>query len=1349
MKKLFLFSCLFALCSLNILAAEEDTPTTCTVGGLRYILNSFDVYSYDKAYPNGQNEIEIPATVEYKGETYTVAWISDNAFNSSPFKKITIPETVWKIETNAFVVCANLESINIPDKVTNIPVQMCMNCISLKEVTLGTGIEYFEHSAFMGCKAIEKVYVKSKKIKGKESSVFPDEVLRNATLYIPIDARYYTLGFTNVVRYNYETNEVIPNPVTSITLSSTELALELDAKAEETTTVTATLTATVAPDTATYSSVTWASDNEDVATVVDGVVTALKAGTANITATAMDGTGIVATCVVTVTEKGNDEVVDGVVDAASTGLVFTYDSTAYTASVAKGTYSGDIVIPAKVLYNDTVYTVTSIGKSAFANCTSLTSVVIPEGITSIGNTAFTNCSRLTSVVIPEGVTSMGYFAFQNCYRLTSVVIPKSMTVIATGAFQYCSSLTSVVIPEGVTSIYNVAFSGCTSLTSVVLPKGVTSISLEAFMGCTSLTSVVISEGITSIDNNVFEGCTSLTSVVISEGITSIGNNVFEGCTSLTSVVINAVNVPTFGDESIGVEFVFVPKTSIAEYRTALSGCGYEEHQILAIEDKNEFEVTVTAEESKSGLMAALGAYGITEADNSAWNVLKLKVSGTINSYDFMIMRNKMLNLRYLDLSDATIVYNAYQHYQGYHSNDNELPAYAFYESDLIECKLPKNITSIGHDAFNMCGKLQSMDIPEGVTAIPDNAFNDCVALTTVNLPKSLKTIGISAFNNTGLVEIKFPMGLTTIKGMAFANTKLTEVHLPSSLTKVYNYAFSASTFSSSPLLDIYTYVVEPVNIGQNTFHSDTYTNATIHVPATSFTNYYYDTQWSQFQKKEKFDEPYEYFYLSKDFTMEEETPRLDGVVADSLTLEITPPDADFNAGSGFIVKGDDRQDLDEVHVKDDGNGNAGSIIGSGTEGNIYVNNLHIDINVTSGRWYFFSFPFDIKKENIKYDGSSVWREYDSQLRAEKKEGVNYAGAWKDVEENEGVYLHRGKGYIFQGSKAGVLTLIVPEASFNGEDKDLALNEYVSTGGDSKDASWNFVGNPHLNYFDVYDLGYEHPITVWNGSKYETFNPKHNEENYYVMHPYQAFFVQKPSGTDSIEFKAEKRQTQTQVEESVAASARTRIARSMNKTWKLVNVTLTNGTSTDVTKVVFDQNRLTTYEIGYDASKFLTNGVPQLYSLDADNTAYSINERPKGNGVVALGYQAPVAGKYTIAVTRADMGVMLTDKLTGKSHYFTNGEYTFTSAAGTFNDRFLLVTTGEGTVGINGVYSVGNAAVGVVDGQIAVSGAEGQEATVTTVGGVTVGSISGNGSLAVAPGTYIVTVGGSSHKIMVK
>lgn len=207
--------------------------------------------------------------------------------------------------------------------------------------------------------------------------------------------------------------------------------------------------------------------------------------------------------------------------------------------------------------------VTSIGKQAFYECRSLTSVTIPNSVTSIGDGAFSRCTGLTSVTIPNSVTSIGTAAFNLCRGLTSVTIPNSVTSIGEQAFAYCSGLTSITIPNSVTSIGRHAFVSCTGLTSPVynahvfaymptvysgaytIPVGIESIAGGAFEDCTGLTSMTIPNSVTSIGDYAFWRCTGLTSVTIPNSVTSIGESVF-ACSN-GSYYIGSLQTITVGE----------------------------------------------------------------------------------------------------------------------------------------------------------------------------------------------------------------------------------------------------------------------------------------------------------------------------------------------------------------------------------------------------------------------------------------------------------------------------------------------------------------------------------------------------------------------------------------------------------------------------------------------------------------------------------------------------------------------------------------------------------------------------------------------------------------------------------
>ena len=227
--------------------------------------------------------------------------------------------------------------------------------------------------------------------------------------------------------------------------------------------------------------------------------------------------------------------------------------------------------------------VTSIDNYAFKNCTSLTSITIPNSVTSIGYSAFNGCSGLQEISLPFvwNESSIRKFPFGEIFGDDKYVggiktqqpyydsddpqtiwgatyyIPSSLkkvTItggnISNGAFQDCSSLTSVTIGKNVTSIGERMFYGCSSLTNInvdINNKNYKSINgnlyskddrtlIQYAIGKTD-TSFNIPDSVTEIGEGAFIGCDSLTSIAIPNSVTEIGERAFSGCDSLTSITI--------------------------------------------------------------------------------------------------------------------------------------------------------------------------------------------------------------------------------------------------------------------------------------------------------------------------------------------------------------------------------------------------------------------------------------------------------------------------------------------------------------------------------------------------------------------------------------------------------------------------------------------------------------------------------------------------------------------------------------------------------------------------------------------------------------------------------------------
>ena len=95
------------------------------------------------------------------------------------------------------------------------------------------------------------------------------------------------------------------------------------------------------------------------------------------------------------------------------------------------------------------YDVVSIGEEAFANCTSLQGLTIPDSVTEIGSAAFYGCTALESLTVPDSVTKIESGTFFNCSALTNLTLGGKTTDIGDMAFGYCTSLETVALPETV------------------------------------------------------------------------------------------------------------------------------------------------------------------------------------------------------------------------------------------------------------------------------------------------------------------------------------------------------------------------------------------------------------------------------------------------------------------------------------------------------------------------------------------------------------------------------------------------------------------------------------------------------------------------------------------------------------------------------------------------------------------------------------------------------------------------------------------------------------------------------------------------------------------------------------
>ncbi len=408
------------------------------------------------------------------------------------------------------------------------------------------------------------------------------------------------------------------------------------------------------------------------------------------------------------------------------------------------------------------YDVTGIAGSAFAGCTSIKDIKLPESITYIGM-EFIKETQIETITIPQSVKNAEYYyhwggIFTGAEKLKEVIFEDGIknipaNVCRTGYNNQWSNyginnIEKVYIPDSVETIEEYAFYECNKIGDVTLPKSLKAIEAYAFAECDDIYKVDFKynpETEIKIGTGAFNSCNKLSNVNMTENIKSIGGYVFADCPQIKNITLPE-SVTYIGEHFIngtGIEIITIPKgieNVGADYNTTCGPLtGAEKLKEVIFEDG----------------IKKIPAY----------------ICKTIDSYGFNY--GKINNIKSIHIPDSVEEIGESAFYGCNKIGDITLPEslkeigrYAFAECDNIsklEFKYnPETEIEIETGAFNSCDKLGDVKMTENIKSIGRYAFAGCSQIKNITLPESITYIGAYFISGTGIETITIPKGVENV-----------------------------------------------------------------------------------------------------------------------------------------------------------------------------------------------------------------------------------------------------------------------------------------------------------------------------------------------------------------------------------------------------------------------------------------------------------------------------------------------------------------------------------------------------------------------------------------------------------